>query len=229
MHSAEPTPVTRKVAPRWERVAAFRGNGDVRTRGFAVASDAVQWRVTARCRSGQIAVSVPDEAKPLVDGDCGKRRFGFSIRTGRNVLVVAATGSWEATVDQQLKTPIAERGLRGMSDDSLVARGSVYGIDQQGSGRVALYELDDGLALRFDPFSVTANSDLFVWVSTTPKPKTSKEALESKHVQIAELKATGGEQNYVVPDGIDRDAIRSIIIWCVPVRTAYAAATLVDV
>jgi hypothetical protein len=45
-------------------------------------------------------------------------------------------------------------------------------------------------------------------------------------VQIASLKSTLGSQNYVLPASVDEGSIRSIVIWCEPVRIAYAAATL---
>lgn len=81
--------------------------------------------------------------------------------------------------------------------------------------------------LRLDPFVVTANTDLFVWVSEAEAPKSSAEALGSVHVQIERLKATSGAQNYLLPADVATKSVRSIVVWCEPVRTAYAAATLV--
>ena len=65
----------------------------------------------------------------------------------------------------------------------------------------------------------------------TPTPgvyhgRVVREALESDHRQIAELTATAGPQNYLLPEDVDSSRIRSVVIWCEPVRTAYAAATL---
>ncbi|MFN2506505.1 MAG: DM13 domain-containing protein, partial [Acidimicrobiales bacterium] len=152
---------------------------------------------------------------------------GFSIREGPAVLEVAATGGWEVLVDQQVETPASEPELAGMTDASLVAEGDFYGIDQEGTGKAALYRLPDGRrALRLEPFVVTPNSDLFVWVSETEAPRTSEQALHSAHVQVQELTATAGAQNYLLPDDIDATRIRSVVIWCEPVRTAYAAAAL---
>ena len=208
-------------------MASFSGTSDQRTAGFEIAADALQWRVTASCRGSSLAVSLEGEPEPLALPTCPGKVFGFSIRTGPAVLDVAAAGGWEVVVDQQMDTPVAEPPLAGMNEGSRLADGTFYGVDQAGSGRVTLYRLPDGgRALRLDPFQVTNNSDLFVWLSEADAPKTSKEALESPHVEIARLTATAGAQNYVIPADVAAGRVRSVVIWCEPVRTAYAAASL---
>jgi hypothetical protein len=215
------------VADRWEPVTRFDGRGDQQTPGFDIAGHAIEWRVAASCTEGSLTVSVPGEPEPLLTQDCPGRRFGFSIRAGPTVLDVTATGGWEIAVDQKVDTPISEPRLAGMTEDARLAGGEFYGIDQSGRGTVELYELPDGRrALRFEPFQVTANTDLFVWLSAAEKPTTSKDALTTDHTQIHELKATAGPQNYLVPDDVPSDRMRSVVVWCEPVRTAYAAAPL---
>ena len=216
-----------RVAARWERVATFGGTGDQRTGSFSIVGHAMQWRVTATCTDGHLRVDLAGEPSSLAEPVCPGRAFGFSIREGPAVLDVAATGGWEVIVDQQVETPASEPELAGMTDASLVADGDFYGIDQEGTGKAALYRLPDGRrALRFEPFFVTPNTDLFVWLSETEAPRTSEQALHSAHVQVQELTATAGAQNYLLPDDVDTTRIRSVVIWCEPVRTAYAAAAL---
>ena len=217
-----------RVAPHWERVARFTGAGRQRTETFSIVDHAIQWRVTASCSDGHLRVGLEGDATPLAEPACPGRAFGFSIREGPAVLDVDADGGWEVVVDQQVETPAAEPPLAGMADGRVVADGDFYGIDQKGTGTAQLWRLPDRRwALRFEPFFVTANTDLFVWVSEDEAPRTSREALESDHRQVAELTATAGSQNYLLPEGVDEGRIRSVVIWCEPVRTAYAAATLV--
>ncbi len=224
---------TDKVAPRWERVARFAGTGDQVTDRFEVAQAALQWRVTVACDDGSVRVGLDGERSAVAQlASCPGNTFGFSIRTGPAILDVDATGTWEVLVDQQLDTAVTEPALAGMTDAARLATGDFYGIDQKGTGMATLYRLagdgdDRGRgALRLDPFLVTRNSDLFVWVSEAAEPRTSAEALNSRHVQIARLTATAGAQNYVLPDSVDLDRVRSVIVWCEPVQTAYAAAAL---
>lgn len=216
-----------KVAPRWERLARFVGNGSQRTRTFTVAAHALQWRVTASCSGTRLGVSVAGEAAPLAQPECPGRAFGFSIQEGRAALEVDAAGEWEIVVDQQVETPAAEPRLGAMAGGRTVAAGEFYGVDQDGSGTAELWRLRGGrLALRLDPFFVTPNTDLYVWVSEAPAPKTSAEAFHADHRQIAELTASAGPQNYLLPEDVDAARVRSVVIWCEPVRTAYAAAAL---
>lgn len=203
------------------------GTGGQRTSDFVLAPGILQWRVTVTCDRPHLRVTLAGAAEPLVDTDCSSRSFGFSIRTGRQALEISTAGSWEVVVDQQVDQPIAEAPLPGMTVRNRVAAGSFFAVEQQGEGTVTLYELPDGRrALRLEPFSVTANTDLFVWASEAQEPRTSADALFTPHVQVEALKATAGTQNYVLPDSLPVDRVRSIVIWCEPVRTAYAAAVL---
>ncbi len=226
--ASPPTAAADKVAPRWAEVARFAGTGDRRTEGFDIATAALQWRVTLACTDGTVRVGLDGDPSPLAElSACPGNTFGFSIRTGRASLDVDATGVWDIVIDQQLDTPVAEPALAGMTDGNRRAAGDFYGIDQKGSGTVTLYRLPDGDgALRLDPFVVTKNSDLYVWVSEADAPRTSADALRSVHVQVDRLTATAGAQNYLLPDTVDLDRVRSVVIWCEPVQTAYAAAGL---
>jgi len=215
------------VANRWERVAEFTGDGNRETETFDINPGALQWRISAECAGTQFDVALPGATQALARPECPGSTFGFSIETGSQRLRIAATGPWVVRIDQQLNTALSEPPLPGMDRKSLVARGSFYDVDQTGAGEAALYRLPDGrLALRFDRFRVTSNSDLFVWVSRDPEPRTSEEALGSEHVSIDGLKATGGAQNYVLPAELSEEEVRSVVIWCEPIRVAYAAATM---
>lgn len=217
-----------KPAPRWERVGQFTGVGDQRSPPFDVAGGALQWRVTVTCGGqGRVRVRVPASEDDLAEVACPGKGFGFSGSTGANVVDVVAEESWELVVDQQVETAIAEPALPGMVPEAELASGSFSGIDQKGAGTATLYRLPDGgRALRLDPFSVTANTDLFVWVSAAEAPRTSAEAFGAPHTQVAGLKSTAGAQNYVLPADVPEAHLRSVVVWCEPVRTAYAAAPL---
>ena len=223
----------RAAAPRWEPVARLEGTGD-RTEGLEISSAAIQWRVRWRCSSGQITVSIaprPRAAGARGEGKCPKRATTVSIQTGAVRLSVAATGRWSAVVEQQVDTALDERPLRAMRSPGarVLARGRFYAIQQnvKGQGEVRLYRLPTGrLGLRFEDFKTSANSDLFVWLSEAPRPRTTKQVVRARHKQIVLLKSTVGSQNYLLPPNVDARSIRSVVIWCEPIRIAYGGATL---
>lgn len=219
------------VAPRWERVTSLRGSGDAE-RSIRIVPDAVQWRVRWRCKRGDFEVGVtpaPDDGNPLGEGTCPGTGEALGINTGTLELAVDAAGPWRATVEQQVTEPLSEPPLRAMEAEGadVLASGRFYPIERRGRGKVDLYELaDDRLALRFEDFETSSNTDLFVWVSEADRPKTTRQALRSTHDEFALLKSSGGAQNYLLPEGVDADSVRSIVIWCEPIRIAYTAAML---
>jgi len=142
---------------------------------------------------------------------------------------VQTQGRWEVVVEQQVTEPIAEPPLPLMEEEGaeVVASGDFYSIDERGEGRAVLHELPSGrLALRLEGFATLANTDLFVWLSEARRPETTRQVLGADHTELALLKSTIGDQNYLLPEDLESDEIRSIVIWCEPVRNAYTAAAL---
>ena len=219
------------VAPRWERVTSLRGSGDANPT-VAISRGAVQWRVRWRCTLGDFVLRLtppPREGNPLAKGSCAGTGTALSVDTGKLRLGVRTAGPWRATVAQQVTKPLAQPPLPAMKAKRarVLASGRFYPVERRGRGKVRLYRLAGGrLALRFQGFKTSANTDLFVWLSKARRPKTTKQALRSRHNEFAPLKSTGGDQNYLLPKGASAKSVRSIVIWCRPVRIAYTAARL---
>ena len=219
------------VAPRWERVTSLSGSGDA-NHPVQIAPKAVQWRVRWRCTRGSFALRLappPDGGNPFGRGRCPGAGTAPAINTGKLQLGVRNVGPWRATVEQQVTEPLAEPPLPAMKAKGarVLASGRFYPIERRGSGKVDLYRLAGGrLALRFENFSTAANTDLFVWASRARRPRTTTQAVRSRHDEFAPLKTTGGDQNYLLPKGVKADSVRSVVIWCAQIRIAYTAAML---
>ncbi len=222
---------TGRAAPRWERIGALSGSGPT-TRPFSVARGAIQWRARYRCQTGRLQLSAVTGSgtRSLADARCprGGTRSGF--RTGPLRLGVKASGPWEVVLEQQVDTALHEPPLPVMrsSRARVLASASFYGIERTGRGKAMLYSLPKGrVALRLaEGFATSANTDLFVWLSTASKPRNTVQAAKAKHTVLAPLKSTLGEQNYLLPKKAKAKSIRSIVIWCEPVQIAYTAAAL---
>ena len=225
------TKVKDRAAPRWEPLAVMRGTRP-EERTINVSKRAIQWRARWRCKVGELSMSVSPEPRSAPEkpgGRCPGKGEAEWIQSGRQRLKVNATGSWNVVVEQQVDTPLDEPPLRGMTSKraEVLARGSFYAVERRGKGSAALYRMPGGrLALRFEGFSTSSNTDLFVWVSEATRPRTTKQAVAAPYKEIALLKSTLGSQNYVLPRSIDEADVRSIVIWCEPVRIAYTAARL---
>lgn len=217
------------AAPRWEHVSTFEGSGAA-TKDFVVAGKAIQWRARWTCESGDLGLSVtppPADGRALAEARCPGDGEESSIATGRLRLAIKASSRWRVVIEQQVDTPLHEPPLAGMTDDRLVARGGFYPIDKPSSGIASVYRLPNGrLGLRLEDFRTSPNTDLFVWLSPARNVKTTKDAFRAPHTVLREVKSTMGDQNYVLPRSVDANELRTIIMWCEPVRNAYTAAAL---
>lgn len=219
-------PAPERASARWERVTTLSGSSPA-SEPFAIDRGAIQWRARWRCDSGRLALSAG--SRTLVDARCPGEGTSADVRTGPLELGVDAAGRWRVVVEQQVDTPLAEPPLKAMRTPGarVIAAGRFYDIERTGRGNASLHRLRGGrLALRFDGFATAANTDLFVWLSTASRPRNTVEAARAKHVVLHPLKSTIGEQNYLIPATVHAADIRSVVIWCEPVRIAYTAATL---
>ncbi|MGH9177934.1 MAG: DM13 domain-containing protein [Acidimicrobiales bacterium] len=228
--STSSTEPKERSAPRWETVTTLEGSGPIRTDAFEVLADAIQWRARFECTSGTLKITTippPRRGTPMVDEGCPGKGEGFSIVTGSVRMNVEATGPWKLVVDQQVDFPLREPPLEEMASAPVVGQGDFFDVEMTGKGTVRLYQLPDGRkALRFENFEVSNNTDLFLWLSEAPNPRTSAEAASAPKVVLGNLKSTVGDQNYIVPADLPAERLKSIVIWCAPVSVAYIAAVL---
>jgi len=221
-------PAAARATPRWDRVRVISGEGPA-TRSVSIARGAIQWRARWRCEGGG-SLRASSKRDDVVRGRCPGRGVGTAAATtGAQRIVVRADGPWRVEIEQQVDTPLREPPLASMGSTAsrVLATGRFYGIERRGAGTATLHRLKGGrLALRFAGFATSPNTDLFVWVVRATRPRTSRVAFRARHRTIAPLRSTLGDQNYVLPRGVRERDVRSIVIWCEPVRIAYAAAAM---
>lgn len=217
-------------APRWETVTTLKGTGPADPPPFAILKDSIQWRARWSCDTGRLVITTdppPRRPAPLVDDACPGKGEDFAIVTGDVRLKVEASGPWEVIVDQQVDTPLKEPPLEAMATAPVLRQGTFYPIEKEAKGTARILTLPDGRnALRLEDFEVTTNVDLFVWISEAPAPKTSADSVAFRYVELGNLKSTLGDQNYLLPPDLRPEQMRSVVIWCAPIRIAYGAAAL---
>lgn len=214
------------AAPRWEPLQVLEGSGDA-TETVTVDEEAIRWRASWRCGEGEFELRANGER--LSSKPCPSRDRWSSIETGELEFEVKASARWELRIWQQVTSPLREPPPEEVAsgEAELIATGAFYRIENRGRGGARLYQLPSGrLALRMEGFSTAANTDLFVWISEDPRPRTTNQAMNAPHEEIAVLKSTLGDQNYLFPEGFDPARARSVVIWCEPVQIAYTAAAL---
>lgn len=114
----------------------------------------------------------------------------------------------------------------GESEASLVAHGTFSGTDalHQGSGQALVIQNGDETIIRFENFDVTNGPDLHVVLSKETNLETFTDL--GDHINLGELKGNVGNQNYVLPAGVDISDYSSIVIYCQPFHVNFAVAEL---
>lgn len=215
--------------PWWQGLTTLEGTGSMTAAPFTVAEDALQWRVKWKCETGRLLVRAPNQARPVIDAACPGSGTGYGLAKGAVALQVTAGGPWNMVVDQQVDVPLYEPPLPVMSapETRMVFTGSLYRMDQVGTGTVNVYRLGDGShVLRLEQFFVTANVDLELRLSPLEEPRTTEQFMNAPSVWVAPLDVTTGSLNFTVPAEVDPARYRSLVVWCPLIDSAYAAATL---
>ena len=215
--------------PWWQAVTTLQGTGSG-TQSVVIGAGALQWRLQWSCQTGHLAVIAhPAAPSQLVSAACPGNGEQITGSTGTVALDITATGPWTLHVDQQVDVPLEQTPLPAMSaaGAATVATGTFYAIDQNGSGNATIYRLADGTyALRLDNFFASPNTGLQIQLSTQPSPHSDSDITGSQVAVVTDLNQTAGSFNFPIPAGIDPARYHSLIVWCVNLRTAYAAANL---
>ena len=108
----------------------------------------------------------------------------------------------------------------------LTASGNFQGADDfhQGSGQASIYQQADGsYFLRFENFSVINGPDLKVYLVEEQNPSESQ---VTAGFNLGKLKGNKGNQNYVIPAGVDPADYGSVVIYCKFFKFSFATANL---
>jgi len=96
----------------------------------------------------------------------------------------------------------------GVGDGIHDAQGDAYTIP-----------LEDGSnVLRLENFQSTNGPDLFVYLATDDKA--------SEFINLGDLKANKGNQNYEIPDDVDLEKYNKVLIWCKSFAVLFGSAKL---
>lgn len=113
--------------------------------------------------------------------------------------------------------------------ERLIKTGIVTGADRghRASGRAQIIRTDDGtLLLRIEQLEVRNGPALRVLLVEHPSPTSSRDIEADGSLDLGELRATSGDQEYVIPDNVDLSQIGSVVVYCKPYRVVFATATL---
>lgn len=95
-----------------------------------------------------------------------------------------------------------------------------------GSGDALLYRLTDGShVLRLENFKVLNGPSLVVYLAKHHDP-TQASDIEQGFLNLGDLKGNVGNQNYIIPAGVDVSEFNSAVIWCELFDVLFSPAAL---
>jgi hypothetical protein len=110
-----------------------------------------------------------------------------------------------------------------------LAAGTFVSREHHTTGTARVVRLPDGqVIVRLEGFETSNGPALFVYLSQNPADG-SRAAFDDEFVDLGALKGNIGDQNYVVPDGVDATAYTSVVIWCDRFNAVFGAADLAPV
>lgn len=112
--------------------------------------------------------------------------------------------------------PAATEDLRASEDSRLVARGTFIHANPSdpihyGGGGVSVYS--DTVFLN-DDFEVGPGPKYHVYLVPKASVRSSDDVPNTMFVDLGQLRAFKGSQNYAVPAGTDLSRYQSVVIWC---------------
>lgn len=141
----------------------------------------------------------------------------------------------KALIDAGLAGPVpvptAEQAPPAMQGPLLYASGEFTTIDavRWARGTVLVYQLaDQSWVIRLENFEVRPGPQLHLFLSANPEPRTPEQVREQGlGFDWGPLRGTVGSQNYALPAGFDMDAVRSVVIFCLPYQEVFSSAAFV--
>lgn len=114
------------------------------------------------------------------------------------------------------------------AEPTLIKQGQFKDADaiHKGSGNALLYQLaDDSHLLRLEDFTVTNGPDLMVYLIKNTDTIDVAE-VKNNHINLGDLKGNIGNQNYLIPAGVDIVEYNTAVIWCELFGVLFSPASL---
>ncbi|WP_311213455.1 MULTISPECIES: DM13 domain-containing protein [unclassified Arthrobacter] len=110
---------------------------------------------------------------------------------------------------------------------AVVGGGTFQSQEHETTGTAQLLMLPDGShLLRLENLASSDGPDVKVWLSSQEAGGDWFKYRSGRYVDLGAIKATHGNQNYVVPAGTDVAGLTSVVLWCDRFSVAFGSAPL---
>ncbi len=167
-----------------------------------------------------------------IDEEKQEEMFEEIIKIDQEVVVTEPMPVEDTTDEKIEEEETKEIEVKGNVDivikeePKVLLAGEFVTVSHNGSGQAKIIDLggDKGKILRFENLDVENGPDLRVILSPNSDVKRADD-LGAK-IELAKLKGNKGTQNYIIPEDVDVNDYKSVIIYCKPFRVVFNAAEL---
>lgn len=156
------------------------------------------------------------------------KKILVGIILGAIIPIAVYVGSplfFDVTTDEPLPNTIGVMFVNGTSTTEIpqtIASGQFTGVNDgihNAEGMARIVRLADGKQLlRLENFKATNGPDLYVYLATN--------GTAQEYVNLGELKANIGNQNYEIPEGTDLAKYDTALIWCKQFSVLFGSAEI---
>jgi hypothetical protein len=100
----------------------------------------------------------------------------------------------------------------------LISMGDFMESAHHVEGKALLIEEDGKKIVRFEDFDTINGPALYIYLSS--------DLGDDDFVNLGEIKATSGNVNYEVPEGVDTEKYNNVLVWCEPFSVLFSYAEL---
>ncbi len=107
-----------------------------------------------------------------------------------------------------------------------VSSGTFAGISHQTTGKAQILDADGKKVLRLSEFRTSNGPDVHVYLVKGAGGSDTEAINKGNFVDLGVIKGNIGDQNYVLPAGVDVAQVKGVSIWCKRFSVNFGAADL---
>jgi len=104
------------------------------------------------------------------------------------------------------------------SESQLLSQGIFKERAHEVKGQALLINDEGSKILRFEDFETINGPNLHIYLASSLS--------DDDFIDLGKIKATSGNVNYEIPDGIDTEKYNKVLVWCVPFKVLFSYAEL---
>src|SRR3989344_4335532 len=128
----------------------------------------------------------------------------LEVKDAMDSMDAAAKAEFESQVEE-MKDKVMVMNDQ-MPSAKVLAQGEFKASAHDVSGKALLIEKDGKKTVRFEDFDTINGPDLRIYLAS--------DLSDDDFIEISKIKATKGNVNYEIPEGVDTSKYNKVLVWC---------------